>query len=118
TGAATKCRRPNTNRNRQHFRTCGLLKRGQYSLYVEGAAEGPNEADGPFSATYARSLSEKARMTPLTKRLPLRCSRSERGLCPRNRILGGRFGRGAMPPSECPSGGRGPRGARGSCGRA
>src|SRR5215469_16507552 len=24
--------------------------------------------------------------------------RSERGLCPRNRILGGRFGRGAMPP--------------------
>ena len=27
----------------------------------------------------------------------------ERGLCPRNRILGGGFGRGAKPPSEWPS---------------
>src|SRR5690242_12268596 len=27
----------------------------------------------------------------------------ERGLCPRNRILLGGLGRGAKPPSECPS---------------
>src|SRR5215471_1376289 len=37
----------------------------------------------------ASGLSEKVRMTLLTNRLPIKCSRSERGLCPRNRILGG-----------------------------
>ena len=30
----------------------------------------------------------------------MRGSAFERGLCPRNRILGGGFGRGAKPPAE------------------
>src|SRR5215831_14645520 len=37
-------------------------------------------------------------MTPLTKRLPLKSFRSERGLCPRNRILGGGSEGGRCPP--------------------
>src|SRR5215470_5258055 len=37
-------------------------------------------------------------MTPLTKRLPLKSCRSERGLCPRNRILGGGSEGGRCPP--------------------
>jgi len=71
--------------------------REAYFLYVERAAEGANEAAGPFSAAF-RSLSEKARMTPLTKCLPLGCFRSERRLCPRNRILGGGSEGGRCPP--------------------
>src|SRR5262249_49179826 len=37
-------------------------------------------------------------MTPLTKLLPLKSSRSERGLCPRNRILGRGSEGGRCPP--------------------
>src|SRR5262252_6178090 len=57
----------------------------------------PTKQMGPFQQP-ARSLSEKARMTPLTKCLPLGCSRSERRLCPRNRILGGGSEGGRCPP--------------------
>src|SRR5215831_16408118 len=57
----------------------------------------PTKQMGPFQQP-ARSLSEKARMTPLTKCLPLGCSRSERGLCPRNRNLGGGSEGGRCPP--------------------
>src|SRR5215813_15347619 len=47
-------------------------------------------------------------MTPLTKLLPLKSSRSERGLCPRNRILGGGSEGGRCPPPSvlaCEGGG-------------
>src|SRR5215813_997962 len=41
-------------------------------------------------------------MTPLTNRLPLKCSAPSAGL-PAQPNPRGRFGRGAMPPSECPT---------------
>src|SRR5215468_8026047 len=44
------------------------------------------------------TLSEKSPMTLLTRHLKHNSSRSDRTLCPRHRILGGRFGRGEMPP--------------------
>src|SRR5215472_13942489 len=110
TGTATKCRRPNTNRNLRPSALAGCSKGASTLCTLSVRPRGPSEADGPFSATCARSLSEKARMTPLTKRLPLKCSRSERGLCPRNRILGGGSEGGRCPPPSVLVGNEGPKG--------